>query len=178
MKSIFIILAVAMIYIAPLAAQSDTILLHTPVFNTIDKTLKYEDSFWGLRVYNGKKALSNRKVRNFLQPDQLMLQKYDKGRKKLIAGDIIAATGAISLGYGVFTVVNAYGENYGFDLNDRVLGYSLIGAGAIAAATGVLLFFNGQKKMKLAIDAYNDELVATSFQFGLTPNGIGMIVQF
>ncbi|MDR1054811.1 MAG: hypothetical protein LBL90_03095 [Prevotellaceae bacterium] len=157
---------------------SDSIVNRKKYTNESAKMLTYENSFWGIRTYCGRQVLSNKSTRNFLQSDPDMLRKYDIGRRTLIVGDVFAVAGVLTLGSGLFATVNAYNNNYGFDLDDRILGYSLIGAGSLALAGGILLFFNGQKKMKLAIDAYNDDLLTASFQFGLTPNGIGLLVQF
>lgn len=191
MKSTLITFLLIALYIVPLHAQ-DTLIQNKNVIIENDsvvlrrnymeentqKILTYEYSFWGIRTFSGRKHLSNREVRNFLQRDPEALDLYNRGRSTLIGGTILAATGAFAFGYGLFATVNAYGENYGFTSSDKTLGYTLIGAGIVAAAGGVVLFFNGQRKMKLGIDNYNNGLLTSSVEFGFTPNGLGLLVQF
>lgn len=190
MKTILIIAVIAFAFCVKSNAQETEVSMQKtiiPLSDTAeyrqsmtpeDRSLTYEETLWGLRTFNGKLQLSNKEVKSFLQRNPQILRDYKKGHRRLITGGALTVAGVFTLGYGVFVAVNAYSDDYGFDRNDRALGFSLIGGGALLATGGVLLFFNGQDIMKLAINAHNDEEYIRTMRVGFTPNGFGLTFDF
>ena len=167
---------------------------HTPVYGTltVDKT----------NVYHSGVLLNKEQImKAFAQSTAFDI--YNKGISKHKRGNLLMWTGIgvailgvpltmhIDYDYGTnyyhdtyfgydFDYTSEYYENYGYGSTPIGL-YTITPIGLICAGVGLWMQSSGKKLIRQAVNTHNNSLTSFSnmeLNFGFTPNGIGLVLNF
>ena len=135
----------------------------------------------GRRIYQDGGRLTENEVR-VLMAGTDALRLYNQGLQRNRNGDIWfwSGIGAV-VASGVIGSINRMNAPHVSMMDGTVEGLVVgAGVGAPFIATGLILKRNGRRDIQNSVDIFNRNVQTTHIElnFGLTPNGVGMVVNF
>ena len=156
MKRLFFLFLAGIATFVSVSAQSD---------------LSFTSSMWKRGgVWQDGARIKPAQVREVMSVNSEALQQYNSGMSLFVAGQVIAYPSAFLLGWDLGARIGS-GEGNG----------TLLGIGAAGVVVGFIFYFSGENKMKNSVQLYNSkasDAVSYQINFGFTPTGIGLSMQF
>ena len=135
-----------------------------------DKPLTMEKKFLGQKIWLGMRELKKPELRYLYAPYPDIFKDYQKGRRLISWGSVIAMPGAFLLGYSIgYMVVSG-------ETNTEVL---LIGCGALFS--GLVMVWAGNTHVRSCVSRYNRDMgekYSLTLQIGFSPQGMGLRLAF
>jgi hypothetical protein len=126
----------------------------------------------GTKAYQGGRRLSNHEAQDIIgrvNPNALAL--FDKGVSRNRTGNICIIAGGVSMVAG-FVLMGG--------TEDDGLGLTIFCGGAGALAIGIPIKISGKKNLRESVRMYNQGIsnASAELNFGITTNGVGLVVNF
>ena len=136
---------------------------------------------WSGKVSVGGETIENELLVRYFTPEDLKM--YQSGKTTELIGGIVAIASSFPFGYGAGYLIGWHIGGGGTPTGEFVQPYKaakiMTIVGGVAMTTGLVIAIAGESKRKKAINNYNSSLAfQPTWQFGATPNGIGLAVVF
>ena len=135
-----------------------------------DEPLSIGKGFWGATVSLGMRKLDSKAIRHLYGPYREPMFHYNRGKKMVVAGNIIGMTGAFMLGWSVGKSIG------GGEINNTT-----IAIGAIGVIGGLTMLLLGNNEIRHSVSLYNSAISKTSAMklgIGPTRHGVGLSLIF
>lgn len=148
----------------------------------VSKKIEYQEAPTDLLITNGKRIYQkNKKMKKYevrhLMTNTQALNFYEKGLNQRKWGNGLIWSGVSSIAIGVFFLIDEEFISI-FDLME--LGAVFIPLGAVEVTSGIVLKSLAKKNTYKSVRIYNNPNQTTQvrYNFGITPNGIGLTINF
>ena len=126
----------------------------------------------GYRYYSKEQKLSGSELAEKLKTNDQAREKYSHAEGLSMVANIFAASGGVLIGWPIGTAIGGGKPNW-----------ILAGVGAGLAAIGITIGAGADKKVRQAVDLYNQGVVTGSLgikeiRLGLTSGGFGLCLKF
>jgi len=132
----------------------------------------------GYKITSNGVKLTNDEVLNILSVYPDLQKTFNSGAKNLKGAAALGWIGGFAFGFGIGGILGSV--VMGNEI--KSYNYYIMGAGAVLLVPGIALEVVGKKKIKNSINQFNNMQNQSSnivkMNFGLTPNGAGIVIDF
>ena len=129
----------------------------------------------GGNVYLNGRSLSVPEIQERFSIDPEAWRMYQSGRSRRSAGKTMSTVGLAAIGVGLITI------SVGIDSEEAAIAGGVITMiGIPVSIVGLVMKGSGSRTIRNSVDTYNRRNVASNVEvnFGLTQNGIGLVMKF
>jgi hypothetical protein len=128
------------------------------------------------QVSKNGNVLKRNAVKTIISSNQAALKLYTKGCKQYDAGFALSIIGAGGVGAGLSLLIIGLRDD---QINMLMGGVWSLASGLVFMLPGVLVLESGSKKMRTAINMYNNNVTACTLNFGIiNTGGIRLVLKF